>query len=127
MRGGGLDKAEDTLQIDGDGRGPLLVGHGGDGLVVCGPDAVIDHQDIEIAESIEGGSDDGSSFGRGSEGLLKGATKRWAAEFGYEVVGLGGCRVVRKGDAGSCLAKQPDGGSADATRAAGDEGSASMQ
>ena len=43
---GGLDEAEDAVEVDAEGGAPLAGGHGGDGGVVGGPDAVIDDEAV---------------------------------------------------------------------------------
>ena len=43
---GGLDETEDAVEVDSEGGVPLARGHGGDGGVVGGPDAVIDDEAV---------------------------------------------------------------------------------
>jgi len=44
----------------------LRVGHGVDAGVVFGPDAVVDDQDVEASEALNGGGDEGlGGFGAG--------------------------------------------------------------
>ena len=127
VRDGGLDKAEDALQINSKGRYPLIVGHGSNGLVMGWPDAVIDDEDVEIVESINGGVDEGSAIRGRGKGLLERAAERRTAKLAGEGVSLRSRCVVGEGDAGACLAEEPNGSGADATGAAGDESGAAVQ
>ncbi len=43
---GGLDEAEDAVEVDAESGAPLAGGHGGDGGVVGGPDAVVDDEAV---------------------------------------------------------------------------------
>ena len=79
LRGGGLDEAEDAGEIDAERGGPLRGRHGGDGLVVRRPDAVVDDEDVEAAEDGGGGGDEGVAVVDGREFLLDGAAVVFAA------------------------------------------------
>src|ERR1017187_7771463 len=51
--GGGVNQAEDAIEIGGDGAVPLGSGHGGDGGGGGRPDAVVGDEDVEVAEGRE--------------------------------------------------------------------------
>ena len=50
--GGGVDEAEDAVYVGGQGAAPLGGGHGGDGGFDGRPDAVVDDEDVEVAEGL---------------------------------------------------------------------------
>ena len=125
--GGGLDEAEDAVEVGGEGGSPLLAWHGLDGLVVWGPDAVVDDEDVEAAEDLDCGLDEGAAVFGGGEDLLDGLAEAGAALLGGEGVGLGGRALVAEDDLCAGLAEEPDGGGADAPGAAGDEGDATAK
>ncbi len=100
---------------------PLRVGHGRDGLIVRGPDAVVDDQAVEPPKGRDRGGDQGAAVFRRCQRLLDGAAKAFAAKLGGEGFGAVARLLVAEDDAGAGLAKQADGGSADAARAPGDE------
>ena len=52
-------EAEDAVEVGAEGAAPLGGGHGGDGGVVRGPDAVVDDGAVETAEGGDGGGDEG--------------------------------------------------------------------
>jgi len=85
---------------------------------------VVGDEDVEIAEGCKGLGDEGFSVFGGFEVPLDGEAEGWAPERGGESVGLVRGGAVAKGDAGSGLAEEADGGCADAARASGDEGGA---
>ena len=120
LGGGGLDQAEDAVEIDAQGGAPLGDGHGVDGGVVRRPDAVVDDEDVEAAKGLDGGGDEGVAVFGGGERLLEGD----GAGFGGEDVGGAGGGEVAEGDAGAGLAEEPHSGRADAARATGDESGA---
>jgi hypothetical protein len=122
--GGGVDEAEDGVDVGGLGETPLGGGHGGDGGFDGGPDAVVGDEDIEIAEVGDGAGNQGFAFLGCGEGRLDGQAEGGAAEFDGEGFGLGLRGDVAEGDAGSGLAEEADGGCADAAGASGDEGGA---
>lgn len=124
MGGTGLYEAEDAVEIDGQGGAPLLFGHGVDGLIVRGPDAVVDDEDVEVAKGCDGGVDERLAVFGGGEILLEGDAVCRGPMLGDESFGLLTGGLVAEGDAGSGCSKEANGLGSDAARASGDEGGA---
>ena len=101
---------------------PLGGGHGGDGGVVGGPDAVVEDGAVEAAEGGDGRGDEGLAVFGGGEGLLDGAAEFGAAALVDEGFGLLGGGAVAEDDLCAGLTEEADGGCADSAGASGDEG-----
>ena len=127
VRSGGMDEAEDAVDVDGLCAAPLGRGHSGDIGFHGGPDAVVEDEDVQVSEGLEGGGDEGFAVFGGGEVLLDGEADGWAAAFGGEGFGLRLGGAIAEGDAGSGLAKEADGSGANAAGASGNEGGAAGQ
>jgi hypothetical protein len=118
----GADDAEDAVEVGAESVAPLLGGHGGDGLVVRGPDAVVEDGAVETAEGSDGSGDEGLTVFGSGERLLDGSAEIGAAAFCDEGFGLWSGGAITEDDPGSGLVKETDGGSTNAAGASGDEG-----
>lgn len=112
--GGGMDEAEDTVDVGGLGEAPLRRGHGGYGRFDRRPDAVVGYEDVEVAEGFQGGGDEGFSIFGGGEVLLNRSAAFWATTFFGEGLSLVGGGAIAEGDSCSGLAEETYGGCSDA-------------
>src|ERR1019366_8697420 len=85
---GVLHQRKSAVEVDGHRGAPLLVGHGVDGGVGGGPDAVIDHQNVKRSEAFDGGADQRLG-GRGSREISLHGVAVFGPTLGDEFFGLG--------------------------------------
>ena len=121
---GGVNEAEGGVDVGGNGTAPLGGGHGGDVGFDGRPDAVVDDEDVEVAEGVEDMGDEGFAVFGSREIPLDGEAGSGTSTSGGEGLSLFGGLAIAEGDAGSGLVEEANGGGADAARASGDEGGA---
>src|SRR5215469_9800921 len=86
------------------------------------PDAVIDHEDVDLFEDCEGVNDEVPPILNGVEVLLNGSAEFFPATLFHERAGLLCGGAIAEDDAGSGPAEKADSRGSNAARAAGDEG-----
>ena len=115
-----LDQTEYSIEIDGQRRAPLLIGHALDGHVLFRPDAVVGDKNVEPAEMADGFSHQRARRFRSIQiGSNRMADAR--ATFFSQRFRLRTCAAITEGNFGPSGSEHTNSGGANAARTARDE------